>query len=671
MTSVMTAEPFRVTAPDYGASPMTGMTRRHWIDCARYLVDRTFLNVADADSLFAFPDIPGRDVASGGRAAWLDRVQELEGFRRTMSVAAPLLHVHPDATAHGINVADYYRRHIVRLLTPGGPGAIPTPDRLDDGFYQFTCELGGMCQILLRYPDQFWPALTVAERDAIAGMLSAWGHARTQPHNWRFFNVMMLTFLKVNGYAIDDGLLHTHLDHLLALHGGDGWYDDGHFDFYSAWVFHTYALIYNRAYGDEHDPRRADIHERRFATFMESYPRLFARNGHMLMWGRSICYRFAAACAFPLSFVARRPAMDPGWARRLASGTMMQFLSREDLWQENVPSLGFYRHWEPLTQPYSNAASPYWMFLPFLALSLPVDSPFWTAEENDGPWPALRSRSETVRLPRQGLHLTNHGTTGTTELRPGHIRTPNPNYNRLCFNTHFPWEADNPDGATPMAYSVRGLTPELLERQPDTPFVPQTKLLGGAWRDGVLYRQVRLTDVAHQRRNVVDCADIILPGGVLRVDRCRVYHEHDLRLGHFGLPHADGRPPALARHRRDRADCLTAASGDKALALTRYHGWDRLDSLQHNGMNPDTTRSTVLYVGRRRDTWCPPIEVMITVMLHRIDGGAWDRDELFPVESFEIEPLDEAGSVGVTRLRLRDGRSITVDFAEIDGEVHG
>ena len=39
---------------------------------------------------------------------------------------------------------------------------------------------------------------------------------------------------------------------------------------------------------------------------------------------------------------------------------------------------------------------------------------------------------------------------------------------------------------------------------------------------------------------IIDLADIIIPGGVIRVDRSRMAFEHELTLGHFGLPHING-----------------------------------------------------------------------------------------------------------------------------------
>jgi len=108
--------------------------------------------------------------------------------------------------------------------------------------------------------------------------------------------------------------------------------------------------------------------------------------------------------------------LDAGWARRLCSGSILQFVTREEFYENDIPSLGFYEHKEFVIQNYSCPASPFIMFLPFLCLALPDDSPFWTAKENEGIWEKLGNNSERVVLEKPGLVLVNHGKTGTSEL---------------------------------------------------------------------------------------------------------------------------------------------------------------------------------------------------------------------------------------------------------------
>ena len=51
---------YSVNNPDFSSSPFTGMTKRHYVDCAKYLLERAFRHVASKDSPFAFPIVPGK-----------------------------------------------------------------------------------------------------------------------------------------------------------------------------------------------------------------------------------------------------------------------------------------------------------------------------------------------------------------------------------------------------------------------------------------------------------------------------------------------------------------------------------------------------------------------------------------------------------------------------------
>ena len=88
--------------------------------------------------------------------------------------------------------------------------------------------------------------------------------------------------------------------------------------------------------------------------------------------------------------------MNPGLARRIASGALMQFFGRDDILYEGAPVLGFYGPFTPMVQSYSCAESPLWLGKAFLCLELPEDHPFWTAREENGVWEKLKE-GETKR----------------------------------------------------------------------------------------------------------------------------------------------------------------------------------------------------------------------------------------------------------------------------------
>ncbi len=652
---------FQINNPDFNLSPKTGMTRQHWIECARFIVQGAFSHVASIDAPMVFPKVPGKSYPQPNDPDWKIRAMKFEGLARSLNVAAPLMHVEPDVEINGIKLADYYRHQILQLVTPGNATYIPKISELPDDRYQMTCEFGGLSTILLQFPDVLWPLFSREEQDLIAAHLSDWGHGRTTSHNWRYFNVMMLTFLKTRDYPIDDDLLNDHLDFLMASYGGDGWFLDAHFDYYSVWVFHLYGIIWSRAWGDEHDPGRVRVIEKQFADLMVTYPLFFGRDGKMLMWGRSICYRFGATCAFPLASLAHTHTMDAGWARRIVSGALSDFVTRPEFWENGVPTLGFYGHFEPVLQTYSCAASPFWMFLPFVALGLPEDSPFWTATENDGDWNEIGQGSETKVLPGPGFAITAHGASGAAELRAAKVHAPGPGYSRLCYNTAFPWEDDDKaDGGTAMAFSARSLDGE-------NPWLPIQKILWVGEENGVIYRQITMNAKGH--RAPIDVAEIIVPGGVLQFARNRVYHPHDLTLGHFGLPHIGGVAASVESFERNGCRGLTARIEGRRVALVAQHGWDELEVRTHEGKHPEAEISTVLTASQQRTKLYPGMNLLVTLLLHRCDNGEWSDAELFPIDKLETPRWMESGSSCGALVSLRDGREFAIDFAAIDGRI--
>ncbi len=677
---------FSVKNPDFRTSPYTGMTKRHYIECAKYLLERAFIHVADKDAPFAFPIVPGKTYPQADSPAWRFRSLEFESYERTLTLAAPLMHVEPEVEIRGIKLRDYYCNQLYKMFTPGNPQSLPLPEEMPDATYQFTCEFGGLFKTLLLLPDVIWPYFTKAQKDEMAVCISKWAHHRTTQNNWRIFNLVALSFLKKHGYEIDEELLKSHLLWVVSYHSGEGWYLEQTYNYYTISLFIVYGTIWCRAFGDEHYPEIAATIERSAQKMMKTYPNFFARDGYINMWARSICYRTWVSGGFPVSFMLKDGSpLDPGWARRLCSGSILQFVSREDFYHNDIPALGFYGHKEFMLQNYSCPGSPFIMFLPFICLALPDDSPFWTATENEGFWPALGDESKVSVLEKPGLVLVNHGKTGASEIVPGKTYYDDPNYSKLAYNTHFPWEDHDPAGGTAMEYAFRSLDPRDLrgedinfyltgktiknEAAAKADYTISKSMVYNGIRGGVLYRQAIMRQPPNNGVGyILDLAEFSLPGGVLRVDRSRLAFEYELTLGCYGLPHLGGKPAFTQAFADTRRKVITAAIPGRRVALVTYVGWDDLAARVHSERNAETDESTVIYAHKKRLAKNPAMELMISVLLHRTDDEAWTEEELDPVKSIEIMDITPRYSALGARLELRDGRTMMVDFADIDGE---
>lgn len=665
--------------PDYELSPLTGMTRKHWLECAQFLLEGVFQHLkCDADPIvipkqsevtYPQPDDPKHRFQAA----------EFEGLARTFMAAAPVIEENPMAVCNGINLRDYYARQILLASDPESERFVGYISEItkEDGKkqYQQTVEGGALVVGLMQCREQIWNQYSAEEQKQVAKLISDYAHAQTIGHNWRFFNVLMLTFLKVSGFPIDEDILRDHLQHLMALYSGDGWYsDDPCYDFYNPWGYHFYGMLWCHWYGYDNEPELADIITRRNREFIENWPRFYSRDGHQLMWGRSLIYRFGASAALGAHFLSKDPILDPGFARRLASGNLLQFVSREDLFVNGVPCLGYYGPFDPLIQFYSCAASPFWVAKIFVALSLPKDSPFWTAEENEGFWPDLGSSSEVVELDGPGIRIVNHGKTGTTEVVTGKVPQHAPFYNQLAFNTSFCYEDENEEGANPINYSVRD--------HGGGGFRIPLSIGFNKFENGVMYRTLNMkagggansmfTYVVNKGPERIDLAEIAIPGGVIRIDRVRLPYSNDLYLGHYALPHLDGKAALVSHDSIDGYPATKATIEGRSVFMAAVHGWDGLDVEVHsNGLNPEAEESSVIYAKRATDKDYGGMEILVTVMLHRVDNEDWSAGELMPIESLEVLPWAPSGQPCGVKLQLKSGESYLVDYGNVEGNLKG
>ena len=67
---------FHLVKPDYQLSPLTGMTRQHWMDAATYLLDGAFSYIHTLDDPMRFPKQPGKSYPTDGK---FNKTENLEG----------------------------------------------------------------------------------------------------------------------------------------------------------------------------------------------------------------------------------------------------------------------------------------------------------------------------------------------------------------------------------------------------------------------------------------------------------------------------------------------------------------------------------------------------------------------------------------------------------------
>ena len=677
---------FKTKKRNYELSPYTGITRDTWIEAGEYLLTGIFTHIKDSDTPVIVPreetEITYPHRTSTGVQLQLEKMAEIfEGLTRSFFIAAPLIHDNPDLQICGMSMKDYYKKQILRSCTKGDPvyvGAYEDLQQLTEyknpfRCYQQTVETCALVIGLWASKEEIWDTYTRVEKDTIAALLTSYAHANTAPHNWRLFSMLDMAFLHMEGYEIDKEIMVDHAQMILNYYAGDGWYRDGqNFDYYSCWAFNVYAPLWNIWYGYDNEPYIANKFEEYSNKLMASYPDFFDKDGHTNMWARSNIYRNASTSAFVGNMLLKTSVISPGLARRISSGSLMQFLGRDDFLSNGVPSMGFYGAFSPLIQSYSCAESPFWLGKAFLCLCLPATHPFWTATEENGAWEALTDSSvKETTLNGPALCFSNHAANGTTILRTGKVYAQKNSLNgiwsyaKLAYSTKYPWDA-TPNSNTPdigaQQYVIKDLTSDEYD------YANATRWYGKV--DEVLYRRQIFGYESQGKpylKQMINIADFTVPFGIMRVDKHRLYRRPvEITLGAFGFPD-NGTEIIEKTTGPGKAIILkgTDYSGKKKqLAMTIYDGWKELSYIRCQGTNPDSKASIVVYAKTDYQKQYGGTEpyIMISQVLTREGWKDFSENDLFPIASIEYEDTYKTGAYGNVFINLKNNISHQINF---------
>jgi hypothetical protein len=618
-----TVSVFEIKNPNYAVSPYTGMTKQHWRDAALYLLDGAFSYIHTLDDTMKFPKQEGKSYPKEESQV---PTEKLEGLCRTLFIASPLLKENPSLVINNIKVADYYRYQIGKLTDPASPSYI-APRSQNGGPNQKLVEFGALAVSLLTNPEVLWKPLPQTQKDALAKIMLSYGDGPTVDSNWKFFNIFVLSFFKEQGYAVNEKLLVEYLEKSLKNYTGNGWYNDSPaYDYYSMWAFQMYGTIWSEFFGKAHYPAIAAKFAHNFNDLKDNYPNLFSKNGEMIMWGRSISYRTGAIVPFPLMGFQNDPNTNYGWMRRISSGVIKQFLTHPDFMKDNVPTLGFYGAFEPSVQVYSCRGSVYWMGKAFLGLLVPDDNPFWNAKENNGDWDIFK-KDEVYNKYQGDSHIliTDYPNIGASEVRAWcNEKVKNDwqkfrsteNYNKLSYNSAFPWQADGENGEVAMNYVIKNKN--------------------GAWEafrlytfkkfeNGIYYRDVVLETDENIKFNL---ADIPLANGILRVDKNNSDKPIAMRLGHYALPKLN-KEIITSKKKVNGFDVTIIDNGKYQLAMIPILGWQNTEVVKAKGLHPESNESSVIDV---TSTSAPKkSNIYATLMLWKQSDKKFTNKELSPV----------------------------------------
>ncbi len=678
---------------DFTLSPYTGLTRESWKAAAKYMLNGVFSHIASPADPVVMPRREN-DVtyphkgATGDRLIAEEKAEIFEGLTRSFFIASVMIHEDPDLTINGIKLADYYKDQIYRSTvlkndrayvgTYEELHAVNNPDDHTRCFQQ-TVETCALVIGLDACREEIWLRYTDEEKKNIADFLMSYALNATVPQNWRLFCMLDLAFLWKEGFEIDENVMGDHTQAILNYYAGDGWYRDGQcFDYYSCWAFNFYAPLWCRWYGYEKEPYAASQFEEHSNALMRTYADMFDNDGFTNMWGRSCIYRNAATSAFDGNMMFRSSTIDPGLARRICSGSLLQFLTRDDFLWNGIPNLGFYGQFTPLVQGYSCAESPFWLGKAFLCLALPKDHPFWTAKESENSFDILTEHAvKETALDGPGLCFSNHKDNGETVLRTAKVvKTKNDihgmwNYCKLAYDTKFPWES-TPTGSDIAMESQQYVLTDGASGQVSR----MNAVFWSGHRGQVLYRRgffdMVLETERHWTQGMYLC-DFTVPLGLIRADKlCFFKRPATITLGSFGFP---DNGTEIEKRAKDGAEAIVLKGSDHTgrkcmLAMTVFSGFSELTAIKSKGTSPDSENSIVIRAtaktgDRLYDASKPYWLISQTITKPGNDG--FTDDELFPITEISYSDTSKTGAVGPVSISLRNGMHYIVDITEVEG----
>ena len=133
------------------------------------------------------------------------------------------------------------------------------------------------------------------------------------------------------------------------------------------------------------------------------------------------------------------------------------------------------------------------------------------------------------------------------------------------------------------------------------------------------------------------------------------------------MPHINGLKAEIHQSEDGDKRVITASIPGRRLALITYSGWDEVAWMTHKGRNAEADESTVMYTHKKRIAKNPAMELMITVLLHKMDDSEWTVEELSPIKKIEIMDITPSYAALGANITLFDNKKYMVDFKDIDG----
>ncbi|WP_395754919.1 DUF2264 domain-containing protein [Edwardsiella ictaluri] len=308
------------------------------------------------------------------------RTDAMEGCSRVLPTLATWLHSAAaqgrDGVLTGLNgqrwdIAEMLSRAFLAGTDPAHPGYWGTLHDYD----QRICESADLALALWLSKTWVWSRFDARGRAQILTWFRQVPTRQTVDNNWHLFGLTVEAVLcDLSGEGEIDQQKYQRIK---AFYVGEGWFRDGargNYDYYNAWGFH-YSLYWL----DQIDPQfdRSFIHDA-LRQFNDGYRHLITPQG-IAFFGRSACYRLAAAAPLLAEASQAPTAQSLGCARRALEVTLRYFIANGAM-RAGAPTQGLFADDARLVDNYSGPASSFWSLRALnIALYSAPQSGLWQA----------------------------------------------------------------------------------------------------------------------------------------------------------------------------------------------------------------------------------------------------------------------------------------------------
>ncbi|KXJ86978.1 hypothetical protein Micbo1qcDRAFT_218755 [Microdochium bolleyi] len=368
-------------------------------------------------------------IPSGTGAHFDEAAAQLEGFARPLWAVGALLLGLDDTAAQDSALA----ASILETVQPWIDGFIAGTDPTNPDEYwgtvssidQRMVEAEILAFALLAAPKHIFEPLNALQKGNVRDWLRQL-HGMPMPlNNWRWFRVFAnLALVKTCGEPYEgthiEREVQADLEILDSFYHEDGWSADGPWqtreqaeaefaafeetgrrdavgvgrqvDYYSgSFAIQFSQLLFVRFAGDI-DPGRAELYRQRAREFGRSFWRYFDADGAAIPFGRSLTYRFACGGFYAALALAKVPDLTgpvrgPGETKGMLLRHLRWWARHSDniFHVDGTLNIGWTYPNYYMAEDYNSPQSPYWALKTLIAIAIPAEDPFWTAEEQPYP----------------------------------------------------------------------------------------------------------------------------------------------------------------------------------------------------------------------------------------------------------------------------------------------